>query len=364
MSGAAASFVARGLNGLRALRPQRALARRLPALSPRLRRRLLVVLVVGLALSAGYRLWLRDSWLVAVHEVTVTGLTTADAERVRMAVTSAGRSMTTLNVDHELLDRAVAAYPVVRELEVRADFPHGLDVRVVEHHAVALAVSDSGKVPVAGDGAILRGVPVHGRLPTVDVDGVLGDRRLRDPTARAAAAVAGAAPKILRKRIEEVAARSQDGLVAELDDGPELIFGRASGLAAKWAAAARVLADPDARGASYIDLRIPDRPAAGGLPAATVAPVSPAGVDQATEPLPGDGSGTEAARSGAGDPTAAPAPDSATQPPASTTTPPGTTTAPPTGETLPTTPSTPPAAGVQPELQSGAEGGATAPAEP
>ena len=60
-------------------------------------------------------------------------------------------------------------------------------------------------------------------------------------------------------------------------DGPELIFGDATRARAKWIAATRVLADPEAEGASYIDVRLPGRPAAGGLPAATLAPVAPAG---------------------------------------------------------------------------------------
>jgi hypothetical protein len=88
--------------------------------------------------------------------------------------------------------------------------------------------------------------------------------------------VAGGAPAVLRSRIANVTHRSNDGYVAELRDGPQLIFGPATRLRAKWAAAARVLADLEARGASYVDLRIPDRPAVGGLAATTLTPVAPA----------------------------------------------------------------------------------------
>ena len=70
----------------------------------------------------------------------------------------------------------------------------------------------------------------------------------------------------------------------ELRDGPELIFGEATRVRAKWVAATRVLADPDSQGATYIDVRLPGRPAAGGLPATTLAPVAPAGSEQATTP--------------------------------------------------------------------------------
>ena len=45
----------------------------------------------------------------------------------------------------------------------------------------------------------------------------------------------------------------------------------------KWTAAVRVLADTDAAGATYIDVRLPERPVAGGLPVETIEPVAPAG---------------------------------------------------------------------------------------
>jgi cell division protein FtsQ len=342
--------------------------RSLPALSPRLKRRLLALAALSLVLAGGFQFWLRDSSLVAVKEVKISGLTTKEAPRVRIALANAAQEMTTLHVDRERLDRVVEAYPVVRELKVTPDFPHGLRVEVVEHVAAAMAVSDSGQVPVAGDGTLLRGLPVEGRLPTIAVDGMLGGDRLREGDGLAAAAVAGAAPALLRRRIDNVSRRSDDGLVAELGDGPVLVFGSASQLRAKWAAAARVLADPDAKGASYIDLRIPGRPAAGGLPAETVIPVAPAGMAPSGTTPPAGAAAAEpnaaqpAQPSVPGDPSlpADPATGATTgealqDPAASTPTAPPTTTTPSPG----TTPNAP-----QPLPAGGAEGGAAAPTAP
>ena len=270
-------------------------------------------------------------------------MTSSDAARVRAAITSAARSMTTLHVDREALDRAVAGYPVVRKLEVAPDFPHGLSVHVIEYEPAAIAVSDAGRVPVAGDGTILRGVAVKGSLPTVEVEGALGTELLLDRTARGAAAVAGGAPAVLRARIEDVQRRSTDGYVAELRDGPELIFGAATRLRAKWAAAARVLADLEARGATYVDLRIPSRPAVGGLAATTVTPVAPAGSELLATPESGAVT-PESAQSAV--PNSLPT-ETATPP----TTPSAETTAPSVQEE-PTAPADP--------LTAGAGGGATA----
>jgi cell division protein FtsQ len=297
--------------------------------------------LLSVILAAGYQFWLRDSSLVAVENVTVTGLTTKDADRLRSALTTAGRTMTTLNLDRAALDRAVAGHPVVRGLEVEAEFPHGLHVHVIEHQPAAMAVSDAGSVPVAGDGTVLRGLAVEGELPTVAVEGPLGQDRLVDPDARGAAAVAGAAPALLRSRIDEVTRSSDDdGYVATLRDGPELIFGAATRLRAKWAAAARVLADLDSRGASYVDLRIPGRPAVGGLAATTLAPVAPAGTDLGVAPPTGTTST---------DPSATPATEAA---PTTTESATSTTAPPTTASEAPVAP--------DPSLTAGAGGGATA----
>ncbi|MET0811192.1 MAG: hypothetical protein ABWY65_08780, partial [Thermoleophilaceae bacterium] len=135
---------------------------------------------------------------------------------------------------------------------------------------------------------------------------------------------------------------------------PELIFGDARRARAKWAAAARVLADPEARGASYIDLRIPGRPAAGGLPAETVAPVAPAGHTATTVPNPAGAAATGAPAAPGTETPAAPEDAPATVAPSPTTPPAGTGTTPPV--------SAPESA--QPPVSTGAEGGATAPAAP
>jgi cell division protein FtsQ len=76
--------------------------------------------------------------------------------------------------------------------------------------------------------------------------------------------VASAAPEALRRRAGRIAYAAK-GLTVLLVDGPPLIFGDAAHASARWAAAARVLADPTSQGATYLDLREPGRVSAGGL---------------------------------------------------------------------------------------------------
>jgi cell division protein FtsQ len=163
---------------------------------------------------------------------------------------------------------------------VRPDFPHGLTIHVIEYRPAALA----GGLPVAGDGTILRGIPVEGSLPKIETRGAPHGNHLTDATSLHAARIAGTAPAALRPRLELIETRAPDGIVVQMRDGPELIFGDATRARAKWIAATRVLADPEAEGASYIDVRLPGRPAAGGLPAGTVAPVAPAGTADTAPP--------------------------------------------------------------------------------
>jgi len=345
---------------LRRVSPRRLAGNAVQSMSPRLKRRLLAVAVLSVTLTAIYMFWFRDSALVEVHKVEVTGLTSSDAKRVRAALTSTGKTMTTLHVDRGALERAVESYPVVRSLEITSDFPHGLSIHVIEYQPAAIAISGGTRVPVAGDGTVLRGVALGGHLPTIDVDGAIGTKSLDDPTALRAAAVAGTAPAVLRRRIESVE-HTSDGFVAHLREGPDLIFGRPAQLHAKWAAAARILADLEARGASYLDLRLPGRPAVGGLAAETVEPVAPAGTIASpyATATPGITSGTtttptDAASTGTT--------TTGTAPTGSTTAPTTSTTAPSTGaQTAPTdqTQAVTPPATVPPTAAGG--GAATAP---
>jgi cell division protein FtsQ len=246
--------------------PAAALRRPLSAAAPRLRRpprRAVLVVLVALVLAAGAWLWLRDSSLVAVRDVTVTGVSGPQAQRVRAALAVAARDMTTLHVRLDALRTAVEPYPVVRNLEARPDFPHGLRIVVHEHVAVGALVGPGRRLPVAADGTILRDTPADG-LPAIAAARDPGTETVLDAQTKRFVAFLAAAPGALRTRVARVYLGPR-GLTAPLTDGPVLYFGDSQRLAAKWAAATRVLADASSRGASYLDLRLPERPAAGGL---------------------------------------------------------------------------------------------------
>src|SRR4051794_6236552 len=101
-------------------------------MAPLARRRMRAVLGIAvlLAVLAPLAMWIRDSSLVAVQDVSVTGIDGAQAAQIRRALVSAGRDMTTVHVREDALRSAVSAYPVVRSLRTATDFPHGLRITV------------------------------------------------------------------------------------------------------------------------------------------------------------------------------------------------------------------------------------------
>ena len=249
-----------------------------------MRRRLLAAAAATIALGSVYQFWFRDSSFVAVSDLEVTGLTTKDAASIRAAFHAAAEDMTTLHVGQDALDEVAQRFPAIRAVEVETHFPHGMTIHVIERKPAALVEVDGTPTPVAPDGTILTGVRPPAGLPVLRTEKGHKQGRLTDHETLRALLVVGAAPPGFPQRIEGVSEESARGIVVELADGPELLFGDADRAEAKWVAAVRVLADPDAQGATYIDVRLPERPVAGGLPVETIEPVAPAGEEIAVPP--------------------------------------------------------------------------------
>ncbi len=262
-------------------RPRR---RRRHARLPRVPVRLLIAIVVGVAVLGGAWLWLRDSSLVAVRRVTVTGISGPDAAQIRSALVASARSMTTLDVKIGHLRTVVAPYPVVKNLQVSTQFPHGMRIAVVEQVPVAVVVAAGRRTAVSADGTLLRDAVPSASLPSIAVAVAPAGTHVTGGT-RAQVQLLAAAPYPWLARIGQVSSNATHGLVAQLRDGPNVYFGAPNELGAKWEAAAQVLADPSSSGAAYVDVTDPARPAAGaGSAPATTSPAttSPATTSPAT----------------------------------------------------------------------------------
>jgi cell division protein FtsQ len=265
----------------------------------RLRIALLAVLIAGLLLGGSWQL-LRHSSLTAVEHVQVRGLVAvhgADTAAIETALTGAAHRMSTLAVNPAALRAAVAPYPIVRSVSAHAGFPHGLRIEVVERPPVAALVVGGVRTAVAADGVVLGAGFLSNSLPLVSPGKAVSAATTALPAAGGsvrgasllgALAVLGVAPAPLAHAVTRVYSGPK-GLTVALRGGLLAYFGDATRPHAKWLSLARVLADPGSAGAAYIDVRLPERPAAGFAPGTT-------------RP---DASSTELESSGAADPNTA-----------------------------------------------------------
>ncbi len=162
----------------------------------------------------------------------------------------------------------MASFRVVRELSVSASFPHGLRIRVVEQLPVAALSIGGAHTAVAADGVVLGpDLLASTRFPLPAIALAAGSRaplagHVENATARAELSVLGAAPRVLLGWVSRVLI-GPEGLTVAMRGGVSIYFGDATRPHAKWLSAARVLADPSSAGATYVDVRAPERPAAG-----------------------------------------------------------------------------------------------------
>jgi cell division protein FtsQ len=247
-------------------------------------RRGLVAALVALPLLCGGWLWLRDSPLVAVEQVRIGGVHGVDAGAIDGALSRAARRMTTLDVNVGALRAAVAPLRVVRDLRVDASFPHALRIDVIEQLPAAAMVVGGARTAVAADGVVLGPGLLSSSLPTIAASSQpLLSGRVKSATVLAELRVLGAAPAVLAGWIARVVT-GPEGITVAMRTGLSIYFGDAARPHAKWLSAARVLADPSSAGATYLDVRLPERPAAGTTAAGGLEGATRTGQVSASDP--------------------------------------------------------------------------------
>jgi len=227
--------------------------------SMRLRDKLILLVGVPLAALVGWLL-LRDSSFFAVEQVQVVGLSSNALPAVDEELVAAARTQTTTDFSVGALRESVAHYTLIAGVSVQTRFPHGVRIVVRERRPIARLRADHRWFLLDSSGLVITGAAT-GHLALVRSRTLPVGGSTRDPFALLALRLLADAPAPLRARVSEV--ETVHGLITiYLHRGPRLIFGNAVLPHAKWDAAAAVMADPGARGADYIDVQIPSRPAA------------------------------------------------------------------------------------------------------
>jgi cell division septal protein FtsQ len=249
----------------------------LRALTSRIRRpsrlNLVLAVIVLIAVVAGSWLLVRNSSLVKVQEVKVVGLSGYYDKQARSAVVAEAMQMTTMNFDDARIAEAASGFVDVAGVKVKTDFPHGATIFVDVRRPVLVARLNGRVVTLSQTGEVLTNAHATAGLPKIEATGAIVNNRVAGGKALSAARLLGAAPDVLMRKVHSIR-WGKLGIVVALDRGPDLYFGSSAAAAAKWRDAAAVLASPESKGAAYVDLRVPGRPAIGGLGAApTTTPI-------------------------------------------------------------------------------------------
>jgi cell division protein FtsQ len=261
-----------------------------------------LALVIVLPLLVGGWLWLRDSSFVAVRHVHITGVHGAEAIEIRSALDDAAKRMSTMDFNAVALRAAVASFAIVGAVHVKTELPHTVSISVTERLPVAALQSPGGRTAVAADGTVLGPAWLSSGLALVSASAEpAAGGHLGEGFALEAVTVLGAAPSALAKHVARVY-NGPEGLTVAMGNGLLVYFGDSTRPYAKWMSLARVLASPNAAGALYVDVRLPERPAAGFTAPSTSSSASSSSSSSSTSPAVSTSGASSAAISG--DPTA------------------------------------------------------------
>ena len=240
-------------------------------------RRVTALIGVGALAALALLWWLAQGPLLAVGHVTVRGYDRPDRDALVAAVETAASGGTMVSPPVDEVRTAAAAFPWVASVSVQRDWPRGVTVDVATARPVAIAAAAAGgeAALVAETGRVLGPVPDDAGLGWLRVPAPPPQAGYALPDAdRAALAFLAAAPPGASRRVRRLGMDATGALSGRIDGGPALRLGRPEHLAAKARALGLVLAQvpaQDLQAAAYIDLRVPKRPAIGGL-----APLAPA----------------------------------------------------------------------------------------
>jgi cell division septal protein FtsQ len=225
-----------------------------------LRHKLVCLALLPLVGLGGWLL-VRSSPLFSVDQVTIVGLSPNALPVVSDDLIAAARTQTTTDFSVAAVRAAVARYTLIENVRAQTHFPHAVRIVISERVAVARLDAAGRWFALASDGSVVSGLADAGPVAVLHSRRLPQRGRTDDRFVLLALRVLSDAPAPLRARAAAIT-RADGELTVYLRRGPRLILGNSALLHAKWDAAAAVLADPSSRGATYIDLQVPSRPAA------------------------------------------------------------------------------------------------------
>jgi cell division protein FtsQ len=230
-------------------RTQRRFARRLRARRWRAWRRVLIL--VGVVAAVGGLGWLVFfSSLLAVHQVSVTGVEVLSEDEVRSQA-AVPYDVPLATSDLDAVQARVEALAPVAAVEVSRDWPDGVHVAVTERQAVAAVPWEGAWRGVDSDGVLFRDYAEKPDLPLLEASASTPASALAE-----AAAVVEGLPTELVDRIETVDVGSIDDITLQLRGGAQVRWGSADEADRKEQVLALLMRQP----AQVYDVTAPGRP--------------------------------------------------------------------------------------------------------
>ena len=233
----------------------------------RSKRRRFVATLIFLVTVAGL-VWIAFwSPLLNVSKIQVVGARHGSVDAVRGATGVDFDDNLLLVSTGDVVDR-VRELPWVRDARVDRKLPGTVRVRVFERTPAVVLSNDSGQWTIDARGRVLDGGASSKQLPTLsgtEAATVRPGDELSDPALTGALKAFRGLPKKLRVRVAAIFAPTVERITFALDDQTIVRYGAPEHLAGKNSVLAALLRSLDAQGrrASYIDVRVPTRPALG-----------------------------------------------------------------------------------------------------
>lgn len=230
-------------------RTQRRFARRLRARRWRAWRRALVLVAV-VAAVAGLGWLVFFSSVLAVHQVSVTGVEVLSEDEVRSQA-AVPYDVPLATSDLDAVQARVEALAPVASVEVSRDWPDGVHVAVTEREAVAAVPWEGAWRGVDSDGVLFRDYAEKPDLPLLEAAASTPGSALAE-----AAAVVEGLPTDLVERIATVDVGSIDDITLQLRGGAQVRWGSADEADRKEQVLALLMRQP----AQVYDVTAPGRP--------------------------------------------------------------------------------------------------------
>ena len=266
----------------------------------------LITLLLGVLLLAVGYFWLSQSTLLAVESIELSGNHILSDEELMAVVGPRLMGNSLLDYSYEEASEALRELPVVKDIEIRRDFPHTLHVEIFEYRPVACYEGSNGCYFLSDDARILSiGGQTDSSLPVLSTgeacDGETGGYLECDDVLTGIEFLISI-PVNLHQNFTKVVVK--DGMIdATTLSGIDVHFGTIDEYAYKFEVLRQLIARTVTAGEQVvIDVSVPDRPVtrSKSLPAPTTpeadeaVPEEPPAPDTAIEaPIMEDDTGEE-----------------------------------------------------------------------